>query len=89
MSYLKVFLLFYRFIKEVILGKATLAQAYVYDRRRVWLLFLILFSLSLNVVTIPALVRSVDATISLREELALVQRIPKDEDQDEIELVPE
>lgn len=89
MQYLKALLLFYRFIKEVILGKATLAQAYMYDRRRVWLLFIILLSLSLNFITIPALVRSAGIVIDLREEVAILQREHEREEKDPFELVPE
>lgn len=88
MQYLKALLLFYRFIKEVILGKATLAQAYMYDRRRVWLLFIILLSLSLNFITIPALVRSAGIVIDLREEVAMLQRKYEREEKDPYESVP-
>lgn len=57
---------FYQFVKEVILGKATLAQAYRYDPRRVYVLAIVMLSLTLNVTTIPLLYRSLERILELR-----------------------
>lgn len=43
----------------MILGKATLIEAYRYDRQRVYVLGIIILSVVLNIATIPALYRSI------------------------------
>lgn len=57
---------FYVFIKEVILGEATLKQAYKYDRRRVYVLAVILLSLIFNVISIPIAYKSLHKVIELK-----------------------
>lgn len=64
---------FYVFIKEVILGKATLRQAYEYDPRRVYVLFIIIVSLLLNSVTIPLSIKSLKRIVELKEEVRVLE----------------
>lgn len=65
---------FYVFIKEVILGKATLKQAYKYDPRRVYVLFVILASLATNAITLPLLNKALNRIIVLKTELVSTQK---------------
>lgn len=60
---------FYVFIKEVILGKATLRQAYQYDPRRVYVLFVIIASLLINAISLPILNRALNRIIVLKTEV--------------------
>lgn len=64
---------FYVFIKEVILGKATLRQAYEYDPRRVYVLIIIIVSLLLNSITIPLSIKSLKRIIELKEEVRVLE----------------
>lgn len=65
-------------IKEVILGKATILEAYRYDPRRVYILVLILFSIILNVFTVMALIRSVAESKEMRTVLKVVEKVSED-----------
>ena len=64
---------FYVFIKEIILGKATLRQAYEYDPRRVYVLIIIIVSLLLNSVTIPLSIKSLKRIVELKEEVRVLE----------------
>ena len=49
----KIIKYLFPFLKEVILGRATLGEVYKYDKRRFWAFVLITTSISINAYLIP------------------------------------
>lgn len=68
---LRILYYFFLMVKEVILGKATLTEAYRYDPRRVYTLGFFMLSVALNVIFFLALRNSIEETHRLREQICI------------------
>jgi len=59
----------YPFLREVILGRATLAETYKYDRGRVWVLAIVMGSIVINVLALPRLMVISAELLAARREI--------------------
>lgn len=77
-QFLSILYYFVIMIKEVILGKASIFEAYRYDPRRVYILVIIVFSMVLNVFTVMALVSAIKEAREMREVITTVYALEKE-----------
>lgn len=76
----KILKYFFPFIKEVILGRATIRETYKYDKRRFWAFIIITSSISINAYVIPKMISlSYDHIVMVKE----IERLKAVEEQEE------